>query len=131
MRSSLPTSRVTSRRRAGVAATWLNLLTARGRLDEALGQAQRNYELTERLGDVFTRTWALVNLSLVRTEKGDGDGALDAIERAIRIDDEAMGMGGEAEAWRGMALVRAFLCAGRIEEARDAAERELPNRARA
>ena len=99
-----------------------DLLTARGRLDEALGHAQRNYELTERLGDVFTRTWALVNLSLVRTEKGDGDGALDAIERAIRINDEAMGTGGEAEAWRGMVLARALLCAGRIDEARDAAE---------
>ena len=99
-----------------------DLLAVRGNLDEALGHAQRNYELTERLGDVFTRTWALVNLSLVRSKKGDGAGAVDAIERANRIYDEAMDNGGEAEAWRGMVLARALLCIGRIDEARDAAE---------
>jgi ATP/maltotriose-dependent transcriptional regulator MalT len=99
-----------------------NLLAVRGNLDEALAHAQRNYEVTERLGDVFTRTWALVNLSLVRTEKGDGPGAVGAIERAIRIHGEGMDNGGEAEAWRGMVLARALLCAGRIDEACDAAE---------
>ena len=35
--------------------------------------------------DLRRHSRALVNLSLLRTEKGDGDGALDAIERAIRI----------------------------------------------
>ena len=98
------------------------VLAFRGSYEEALGQAQRNYELTERLGDVFTRTWALVNLSLVRTEKGDGAGAVDAIERANRLYDGAMDTGGEAEAYRDMVLAGALLCAGRIDEARNAAE---------
>ena len=43
-------------------------------------------------------------------------------EGKIRIWDGAMDTGGEAEAWRGMVLARALLCAGRIDEARSAAE---------
>ncbi len=59
------------------------LLASRGDLDSALGLAQRNYELTERLGDVFSRCWALVNLGSVRLERGDAEGALDS-DRARR-----------------------------------------------
>ncbi len=46
------------------------LLSIRGEADGGLALAQRNYELAERLGDVFSRTWALVSLSLVRIANG-------------------------------------------------------------
>jgi adenylate cyclase len=92
-------------------------LAAQGNLDEALGLAQRNYELTERLGDVFSRQWALVNLGYVRLERGDAEGALAVLERADRLYREAMGDGGESEAWREAMIAEALLGVGRVAEA--------------
>ena len=37
---------------------------------DALAQAERNFELTDRLGDIFSRTWALVYVSFVRLRGG-------------------------------------------------------------
>jgi class 3 adenylate cyclase len=99
---------------------WLAAL--RGDVDGALAQIERNYELTERLGDVFSRTWALVYLSLIRLEAGDGPGALDAIERAERLYVDAMGTGGEAEAWRVTMHAEALLAVERVPEALERAE---------
>jgi class 3 adenylate cyclase/tetratricopeptide (TPR) repeat protein len=99
------------------------LMALRGDLDEAVGLAQRNYELTERLGDTFSRSWALVNLGSTRTARGDGAGAVDALERAERLTHEAMGEGGEGEAWRAAAYADALLAADRVPEALEAAER--------
>ena len=92
------------------------LLSMRGDLDSALGLAQRNYELTERLGDVFSRHWALFNLGFVRLERGDAEGALDSLERADRLYREAMGDGGEAEAWREALIAEALVGVGRVPE---------------
>jgi predicted ATPase/class 3 adenylate cyclase len=99
------------------------LLAARGDLDPALGLALRNYELTERLGDVFSRVWALVNLCVVRLERGEAHDALEAIERADRLYREAMGKGGEAEAWREAMVAEALVGVGRVPEALERAER--------
>jgi adenylate cyclase len=99
------------------------LLAMRGDLDSALALAQRNYELTERLGDVFSRHWARVYLAFVRLERQDWQGALDAIERADRLYREAMGNGGEAEAWREAVRAEALLGLGRIPEALEVAEK--------
>jgi adenylate cyclase len=98
------------------------LLAARGDLDEALGLAQRNYELTERLGDVFSRHWALVYLGFVHLEREDAKAALDYLERGDRLYREAMGNGGEAEAWREAMIAEALLGVGRVPEARERAE---------
>src|SRR5207248_5296930 len=76
------------------------LASVRGEPD-ALAQAERNFELTERLGDVFSRTWALVYVAFVRLDVDDPDGALEAIDRAESLYRGAMDGGGEAEAWRG------------------------------
>ena len=101
------------------------LLAARGDLDPALGLALRNYELTERLGDVFSRVWALVNLCVVRLERGEAADALEAIERGDRLYREAMGKGGEAEAWREAMIAEALVGVGRVPEALERAERAV------
>ena len=84
--------------------------------------AQRNYELTERLGDVFSRQWALVYLGLVHLERGDAESALDYVERGDRLYREAMGNGGEAEALRTALIAEALLALGRVPEALKRAE---------
>jgi tetratricopeptide (TPR) repeat protein len=98
------------------------LLALRGDLDEALGLAQRNYELTERLGDVFSRHWALVNMAYVRVQREDWEDALDSLERADRLYREAMGNGGEAEGWRETMIAESLLGVGRVSEAVERAE---------
>ena len=99
------------------------LLAVRGDLDPALGLALRNYELTERLGDVFSRVWALINLGLVRLARGEDEDALGALERGDRLYREAMGKGGEAEAWREALIAEALVGVGRLPEALERAER--------
>jgi tetratricopeptide (TPR) repeat protein len=98
------------------------LASVRGEPD-ALAQAERNFELTERLGDVFSRTWALVYVAFVRLEGDDPAGALEAIERAESLYREAMGGGGEAEAWRAALRSEALTGVGRVEEGLEEAER--------
>jgi class 3 adenylate cyclase/tetratricopeptide (TPR) repeat protein len=98
------------------------LASIRGEPD-ALAQAERNFELTERLGDVFSRTWALVDVAFVRLDVGDPAGALEAIERAESLYREAMGGGGEAEAWRGALRSEALTRLGRVPEGLAEAER--------
>jgi tetratricopeptide (TPR) repeat protein len=98
------------------------LLAVREDLDPALGLALRNYELTERLGDVFSRVWALVNLGIVRLARGEAEDALEALEHADRLYREAMGKGGEAEAWREALIAEALVGVGRVPEAIERAE---------
>jgi class 3 adenylate cyclase/tetratricopeptide (TPR) repeat protein len=98
------------------------LLSARHEADRALALAQRNYELTDRLGDVFSRTWSLNTLCWARLHAGDADGALDAIEGSERMYREAMGSGGEAEAWRAALHALALLGTDRVPEALERAE---------
>ncbi len=93
------------------------VLTDRGEIGAALAVALRNCELTERLGDVFSRTMALTELGRVRLEAGEFAAALEAIEQADRGYREAMGSGGEVEAWRGCLRALALLGLGRDEEA--------------
>jgi adenylate cyclase len=97
------------------------LASLRGEQD-ALAQAERNYELTERLGDVFSRTWALVTVASVRLDGDDPTGALEAIERAEALYREAMGGGGEAEAWRAAIRAQALTRLGRTQEGLEHAE---------
>jgi adenylate cyclase len=99
------------------------LLAVRGDHDAAVAVAQRNYELTERLGDAFSRSWALVNLGFARAVHGDGAAGVDAVERADRLIREAMGEGGESEAWRGAIHAQALLAAARVPEALAEAKR--------
>jgi class 3 adenylate cyclase/tetratricopeptide (TPR) repeat protein len=99
------------------------LMAVRGDLDQALALAQRNYELTERLGDVFSRHWALLNLGFVHLEREEPEPALDYVDRADSIYMDAMGTGGEAEGWRKALIAEALLGVGRVAEALESAER--------
>jgi class 3 adenylate cyclase len=101
------------------------LIADRGDTEAALALALRNRELTDRLGDVFSQTVALTMLAYVRLEAGEFEAGLADVERSDREYREAMGTGGETQAWRGTLRTRALLGCGRAEEALAQAERSL------
>jgi adenylate cyclase len=98
------------------------LVADRGEHDAALAMARRNCELTEQLGDVFSRTTASTSLAYVQLAAGENETALETIDHADRRYREAMGSGGETEAWRATLRARALLGIGRLEEALTQAE---------
>ncbi|HWA55480.1 MAG TPA: adenylate/guanylate cyclase domain-containing protein, partial [Solirubrobacterales bacterium] len=76
------------------------MLAMRGELDAAVALARRNCELTERLGDVFSRSLAFSNLGGTLIAAGDYAGALAALEESERIYRAAASEGDEMETWR-------------------------------
>jgi class 3 adenylate cyclase/tetratricopeptide (TPR) repeat protein len=90
--------------------------------EAALAIARRNVELTDRLGDVFSRSLALTNLAWAHLLVEENEAALEAIEESERLYREAMDNGGEMEGWRGQLRARALIMVGREEEALEAAE---------
>jgi adenylate cyclase len=98
------------------------LVADRGELEAALALARRNCELTEQLGDVFSRTTASASLAYVQLAAGQNEAALETIERADRRYREAMGSGGETEAWRATLRARALLGLERVADALAEAE---------
>jgi class 3 adenylate cyclase/tetratricopeptide (TPR) repeat protein len=98
------------------------LLADRGEIEAALALSRRNCELTERLGDVFSRSTALTSLAYVQLVAGESVDALETVELADRLYREAMGSGGETEAWRSTLRARALLGLGRTEKALEEAE---------
>lgn len=103
------------------------LLIERGSIEAAVAMAQRNCELTERLGDVFSRTLALVTLCSTRLAAEDFEEALEAIEQAERLYREAMGNGGEVWSLRAAYRAEALAGLGRPEEAIEVAENAADN----
>jgi class 3 adenylate cyclase/tetratricopeptide (TPR) repeat protein len=93
------------------------LLAMQGETDAGVAVGRRNCELTERLGDVFSRSLALGNLGAAQLRAEDYSGALDSFEEAERLYREAMDSGGEQEAWRGAVRAEALTGVGRAEEA--------------
>jgi tetratricopeptide (TPR) repeat protein len=91
--------------------------------EAALAIARRNVELTDRLGDVFSRSLALSNLGWVQLIAEENEAALESIEASERLYREAMDNGGELEGWRGQLLARALVGVGRTDEALEVAER--------
>ena len=98
------------------------VLADRDEIEAALAMTRRNRELTERLGDVFSRSTALTAAAYVQLFAGENEGALETIELSDRIYREAMGSGGEAEAWRSTLRARALLALDRTEEGLEEAE---------
>jgi len=90
--------------------------------EAALAIARRNCELTDRLGDVFSRSLALSNLAWTQLIAEEYEGALEAIEESERLYREAMDNGGEMEGWRGQLHARALVLVGREEEGLEVAE---------
>jgi len=90
--------------------------------EAALALARRNVELTDRLGDVFSRSLALSNLAWTQLIAEENEAALESIEESERLYREAMDNGGEMEGWRGQLRARALILVGREEEGLEAAE---------
>ena len=108
-------------------ASWVRsnqagLMALRGDIEGALSVARRNCELTERIGDVFSRSLAIANLAWAQLAAEEYQEALDSIEEADRTYREAMKIGGEMEAWRSQLRARALVGVGRVEEALAEAE---------
>jgi class 3 adenylate cyclase/tetratricopeptide (TPR) repeat protein len=98
------------------------LLATRGEVEAGMALARRNCELTERLGDVFSRTLAIANLGATQLCAEDYAGALESLEAAERLYREAMGDGGEMENWRSALRAEALAGVGRAEEGVELAE---------
>jgi class 3 adenylate cyclase/tetratricopeptide (TPR) repeat protein len=108
-------------------ASWIRtnqsgLMAMRGEAEAALAAGRRNCELTDRLGDVFSRSLALSNLSWTQMNAEDPEAALESIEEADRLYREAIGNGGEMEAWRLQLRAQALTRVGRPDEAVGIAE---------
>jgi class 3 adenylate cyclase/tetratricopeptide (TPR) repeat protein len=99
------------------------LVAMRGDGDAGVAIGRRNCELTERLGDVFSRSLALGNLGAAQLAAEDFAGALDSFEEAERLHREAMDGGDELEAWRGAVRAEALTGLGRAEDALEIADR--------
>jgi adenylate cyclase len=98
------------------------MLAMRGDAAAGVALARRNCELTERLGDVFSRSLALSNLGAAQILAEEFEPALHSIEESERIYREALGGGGEMAAWRAAMRAEALLGVGRAEEAAGLAE---------
>ena len=98
------------------------LLADRGEMNAALALARLNCEATERLGDVFSRSTALTSMSYVLQAADEHEEALKTVELSDRLYREAMGSGGETEAWRSTLRARALLGLNRTGEALEEAE---------
>ena len=108
-------------------ASWVRsnqagLRAVRGDTEGALALARRNCELTERLGDVFSRSLSLANLAWAQLAAAEHQDSLASIEEAERLYREAMDNGGEMEAWRAQMRAQALTGVGRVEEAIEVAE---------
>jgi class 3 adenylate cyclase/tetratricopeptide (TPR) repeat protein len=98
------------------------MLAMRGDFDAGVALARRNCELTERLGDVFSRSIALSNFGGTQIAAGDYAGALESLEEAERVYRAAVSGGDEMEAWRASLRAEALTGVGRAEEGLELAE---------
>ncbi|HEX5984056.1 MAG TPA: adenylate/guanylate cyclase domain-containing protein [Solirubrobacterales bacterium] len=108
-------------------ASWIRsnqagLLAMQGDVEAALAVARRNCELTERIGEVFSRSLAIANLAWAQIAAEEFEDALESIEEADRIYREAIKVGGEMEGWRAQLRAQALTGLGRTDEAIEAAE---------
>ncbi|HEX2265512.1 MAG TPA: tetratricopeptide repeat protein, partial [Solirubrobacterales bacterium] len=108
-------------------ASWIRsnqvgLLAMRGEAEAALALARRNCELTERIGDVFSRSLARAHLAWAQIAVEEFEQGLESIEEADQIYREAMKVGGEMEGWRSQIRTKALIGLGRVEEAIEEAE---------
>ncbi len=93
------------------------VLAMRGEAEAGVAVGRRNCELTDRLGDVFSRGIALGNLGVAQLAAEDYEGALGSFEEAEGLYREAMYSGDEQEAWRAAVRAEALTGVGRTGEA--------------
>jgi len=97
--------------------TQVLLLAMQGEAEAGVAVGRRNCEMTERLGDVFSRSLALGNLGAAQLAAEDYAGALESFEEAERLHREALDSGDELEAWRDAVRAEALTGLGRTSEA--------------
>jgi class 3 adenylate cyclase/tetratricopeptide (TPR) repeat protein len=100
---------------------YVALARSTGQPELALGHAIQSYELAERIGDAFSRIFALYNLGYARVMAGEASEAVATLERSIELGREAR-TGLESESLRLAALSEALLSAGECARALEAAE---------
>lgn len=93
------------------------MMAMRDEPEAGVALARRNCELTERLGDVFSRSLALSNLGGCQLAAGEPAAALESVEEAERVYRSAVDGGDEMEAWRAGLHAEALTAVGRFEEA--------------
>jgi class 3 adenylate cyclase/tetratricopeptide (TPR) repeat protein len=98
------------------------MLAMRGQPEAGIALARRNCELTERLGDVFSRSLALCNLGGAQLAAEDPAAALESLEEAERIYRGAVPNGDEMECWRAALRAQALTDLDRVDEAIELAE---------
>ncbi|HEU4393727.1 MAG TPA: adenylate/guanylate cyclase domain-containing protein [Solirubrobacterales bacterium] len=98
------------------------MLAHRGELEAGVALARRNCELTERLGDVFSRSLALANLGACQLAAADPTAALESLEEAELVYRSAIDGGDEMECWRAALRAEALTGVGRVEEAVELAQ---------
>jgi class 3 adenylate cyclase/tetratricopeptide (TPR) repeat protein len=94
---------------AHVGYVWLARWT--GEAESALAHATRAYEIAERIGDAFSRLWAIFWLGYARHLSGKSSEAIAAIEQSIELGREAR-TALEVESLRLAALAEALLGSG-------------------
>lgn len=99
------------------------LYCEKGRLDEALEQLNRAYQLHRDLGDLRSEGVALTNLGVIHQERGDPERARQCYERAIAIHQKVGHK--RFEGISGSDLGLSLLEAGELEAARAALERAV------
>ncbi|MGC1166196.1 MAG: adenylate/guanylate cyclase domain-containing protein [Solirubrobacterales bacterium] len=97
------------------------MLAMRGDTEAGIALARRNCELTERLGDVFSRSLALSNVGATQLLAGDHESALESLQESERVYRAAIDGGDEMECWRAALRAEALAGVGRAEEALDLA----------
>jgi class 3 adenylate cyclase/tetratricopeptide (TPR) repeat protein len=100
------------------------LARSTGQPELALGHATQSYELAARIGDAFSRIFALYNLGLARIMAGEPIEAVIALERSIELGREAR-TALEQESLRVAVLSEALLSAGDGARALAAAEESV------
>ncbi len=103
---------------------YVALARSTGQQELALGHATQAYELAERIGDAFSRIYALYSLGLARIMAGEPLEAVTALERSIELGRESR-TSLEQESLRVATLSEALLSAGDCARALEAAEESV------
>jgi class 3 adenylate cyclase/tetratricopeptide (TPR) repeat protein len=102
----------------------VGLARINGQTELVLGHATQAYELAERIGDAFSRIWALYNLGYARFMVGEAKEAIAALERSIELGREAR-TALESESLRVAGLSEALLSTGDAGTALEAAQESV------
>ncbi|MGI9084169.1 MAG: adenylate/guanylate cyclase domain-containing protein [Aeromicrobium sp.] len=105
-------------------AAMFHILDEAIELDELFEHVRIAWEIAERLGDAFSRTWARFWIAYATLQRGETEAAIDAFTRGLTAIRES-GSGRESESWFRNGLAMATVASGRIDEGIDTARQAL------